>query len=91
MSGYVNCACGGCFEIVCGEEGDYCHECREAQCDSYDEHGMKGETECLVDPCKACGAYNEDCKGCEHGPGDDPVAWMTKGHKGEPKAVKVTT
>lgn len=91
MSGYNHCACGGCFEIVCGEPGDYCHECREAQCDSYDEHAMKHETACLVDPCKACGAFNEDCLGCEHGGGitEQDLAEMRAGYRGGPKAIKV--
>lgn len=81
MSGYIHCACGGCFEIVIGEPGDYCDDCIKAQCGWYDQHGMKHETECLVDKCESCGAYSYDgaiqCLGCEYGPDEIPPKLLT--------------
>ncbi len=42
-SGYGHCACRDCFEIVVGEEGDFCDDCIEAGCP--DRQGVEGMTQ----------------------------------------------
>jgi hypothetical protein len=45
MTGYVDCACGECFEIAIGKAGKaICILCEEAGCDPADGMG------CCVDP-----------------------------------------
>lgn len=47
MSGSYACACGGCFENIYGEHGDFCFACEEAGCpDRPNPH----DTNCQVEP-----------------------------------------
>ncbi len=63
MSGYVDCACGDCFEVAIGGEDDepaLCHACDEAgcqvgggQCDAPHAYCDGGEDE--SGSCETCG------------------------------------
>ncbi len=65
--GYCACACTTCMEIAIGTPDQaMCLDCVAAGCD--------GSGDCQVDHCDTCGAWEnhaEDCKGCEHGSGED--------------------
>lgn len=36
MSGYMNCACRDCFEIVIGSGPTLCDECQDSGCTNHD-------------------------------------------------------
>ena len=46
-SGYRDCACRDCFEIVIGGPGTYCEGCVQAGCPDYQgQPGMSQECQC---------------------------------------------
>jgi len=55
MSGYMYCTCRDCFELIVGEEGDYCDDCIEAGCPDY--QGQKG----MSQECQGKHAYGTPC------------------------------
>jgi hypothetical protein len=60
VSGYLHCACRDCFEIVCGDPGDFCDDCETAGCPGY--QGVDGlSQECQRDDAYGCDCSDDDC------------------------------
>ncbi len=60
MSGYMHCTCRDCFELLVGNEGDYCDGCQAAGCPDY--QGVEG----MNQECLRPDAYGEmDCADCK--------------------------
>lgn len=68
MSGYVDCACGTCFEIAIADDDQpyaFCHACEEAGCEPDGECQCDHEDELA---CPGCGCLPGDGRtpGCAH-------------------------
>lgn len=61
MSGYQECHCRDCFEILVGEPDDFCDECIEAGCPDY--QGVLG----MSQECQRSDAYDDVCSTCGGG------------------------
>jgi hypothetical protein len=45
-SGYMQCSCRDCFELIVGSPGDICDGCAEAGCEAFEGEGKTGDQEC---------------------------------------------